>query len=181
LSTRTRFAPIDVTLPVKWPCSLMTRTFSCTWTLEIRRRRNTFGGALLSPAAALVNYAVNYGTATFTIVMPPAPTVSAAANPNMLLWSPNKTMVPVTVSGIAAGSGVTSIAYSVADEYKKVQPSGTAPVDAAGRYSFVVNLEAYRNGTDADGRFYTITVTAQDRFGRVVSTTTIVRVPHDQQ
>ena len=137
--------------------------------------------AVLAPATALANYAVTYGTATFTIVMPPAPTVSAAANPNMLLWSPNKTMVPVTVSGIAAGSGVTVITYSVADEYKKVQPSGTAAVDAAGRYSFVINLEAYRNGNDADGRFYTITVTAQDRFGRVASTTAIVRVPHDQQ
>jgi hypothetical protein len=38
-------------------------------------------------------------------------------------------------------------------------------LDASGRYSFVVNLEAYRNGNDADGRIYTVTVTAQDQFG----------------
>jgi hypothetical protein len=136
--------------------------------------------AALAPASVLGNYAVTYGTAGFTILMPPAPTVTAAANPNTLLWSPNKTMVPVSVVGMAAGSGVT-VAYSVADEYKKVQPSGTATVDSTGRYSVVVNLEAYRNGNDADGRIYTITVTATDRFGRLVSTTTIVRVPHDQQ
>jgi hypothetical protein len=89
-------------------------------------------------------------------------------------------MVPVTVTGSALGAGVT-IKYSVNDEYKKIQPSGTAVVDASGRYAFVVNLEAYRNGGDADGRFYTITVTATDQFGRAASTTTIVRVPHDQQ
>jgi hypothetical protein len=89
-------------------------------------------------------------------------------------------MVPVTVTGSALGSGVT-IAYSVKDEYKRVQPSGTAVVDANGRYAFVVSLEAYRNGGDADGRLYTITVTATDVFGRAASTTTVVRVPHDQQ
>jgi hypothetical protein len=137
-------------------------------------------GATLAPAAALGNYAVAYGTAIFTIVMPPPPTVTATATPNVLLWSPNKTMVPVTISGNAMGPGMT-VSYTVADEYGKIQPSGTAVVSAAGSYSFVVSLEAYRNGNDADGRFYTITVTGKDQFGRTVSTTTIVRVPHDQQ
>jgi hypothetical protein len=136
--------------------------------------------ASLAPAAVLGNYAVTFNTAPFTIVMPPAPSLTATATPATLLWSPNKTMVPVTVTGSALGSGVT-IAYSVKDEYKKVQPSGTAVVDANGRYAFVVSLEAYRNGGDADGRFYTITVTATDVFGRAASTTTVVRVPHDQQ
>ena len=52
---------------------------------------------------------------------------------------------------------------------------------ANGSYAFVVNLEAYRNGGDANGRIYTIVVTAKDSFGRTVSASTIVRVPHDQQ
>jgi peptidoglycan hydrolase-like protein with peptidoglycan-binding domain len=90
-------------------------------------------------------------------------------------------MVPVTISGTASGAGVTSISYKVTDEYKKVQPSGTATVNANGTYSFVVSLEAYRNGNDMDGRFYTILLTATDRFGRITTTTVIVRVPHDQQ
>jgi hypothetical protein len=136
--------------------------------------------ASLGPALVLGNYAVTFNTATVTIVMPPAPSVTATATPSTLLWSPNKTMVPVTVSGLALGSGVT-ITYSVKDEYKKIQPSGTATVNANGQYAFVVSLEAYRNGGDADGRFYTITVTAKDQFGRTVSATTIVQVPHDQQ
>jgi hypothetical protein len=89
-------------------------------------------------------------------------------------------MTPVTVRGTTTGAKVT-VSYVVADEYGKVQPSGTATVDAAGNYAFVVSLEAYRNGNDADGRLYTITVTAKDQFGRTVSATTTVRVPHDQQ
>ena len=136
--------------------------------------------ASLAPSVATGNYAVTFNTATFTILLPPVPTVTATAMPPTLLWSPNKTMVPVTVSGAALGAGVT-IKYSVKDEYGKIQPSGTAVAGANGNYAFVVSLEAYRNGGDADGRYYTITVTATDQFGRVVSTTTIVRVPHDQQ
>ena len=96
-----------------------------------------------------------------------------------LLWSPNKTMVPVTVSGVALGAGVT-VKYSVKDEYNKVRPSGTAVVGANGAYAFVVSLEAYRDGGDARPH-YTITVTTTDPFGRVVSKTALVRVPHDQK
>ena len=69
----------------------------------------------------------------------------------------------------------------MSDEYKKVQPAGTAAVALNGTYSFVVSLEAYRNGSDADGRVYTILLTSTDRYGRTASATVIVRVPHDQQ
>jgi len=112
--------------------------------------------------------------------MPPPPTANDIANPNVLLWSPNKTLVPVTVSGVVTGTGV-KITYKVIDEYGTVQPSGTTTPAANGQYSFVVKLEAYRNGNDADGRLYTIVVTATDQFGRAVSAQTTVRVPHDQQ
>jgi hypothetical protein len=88
--------------------------------------------------------------------------------------------LPVTVSGSVTGTGVT-LTYAVVDEYKKVQPSGTTTVNANGTYSFVIKLEAYRNGNDSDGRIYTIIVTAKDQFGRTVSASTTVRVPHDQQ
>ncbi len=135
--------------------------------------------ATLAPAAALANYTVTYGTALFTIVLPPLPSITASAVPNVLLWSPNKTMTPVTVRGTTTGAKVT-VSYVVADEYGKVQPSGTATGDAAGNYAFVVSLEAYRNGNDADGRLYTITVTAKDQFGRTAVATTTVIVPHNQ-
>jgi hypothetical protein len=119
------------------------------------------------------------GTFTVTVNLQP-PTITATATPNTLLWSPNKLLVPVTISGATTGLGLT-VTYKVTDEYGKVQPSGTVTLDANGRYSFVIKLEAYRNGTDADGRFYTVVVTAKDTLGRTVSATAIVRVPHDQQ
>jgi hypothetical protein len=134
--------------------------------------------ATLSPSAALVNYLVTYNTAVFTIVA--APAVTATASPTTLLWSPNKLMVPVTVSGLATGAGVSSVTYTVKDEYGQVQPTGSAPV-SNGAYSFVVKLEAYRNGSDADGRFYTVTVTVKDVYNQVAQAVAVVRVPHDQK
>ena len=91
-----------------------------------------------------------------------------------------ETLTPVTVSGVATGIGLTSITYKVADEYNLVKPTGTATIGAGGSYSFVTKLEAYRNGNDADGRLYTITVTATYTGGKTASATTTVRVPHNQ-
>jgi len=136
--------------------------------------------ATLTPALALANYTVTYGSALFTISLPAGPGLSVTASPNTLIWSPNKIMTPVTVSGTVSGTGVT-LTYAVTDEYKKVQPSGSATVDSSGRYSFVVMLEAYRTGNDDDGRFYTIQETARDQFGRTATASAIVRVPHDQK
>ena len=142
----------------------------------------TAAGTYIATATYAANgdYLGSSATATFRITSPPPPALSITASPNTLLWSPNKLVLPVTVSGVVTGIGVTTVSYTVADEYGKFQPSGTAALDATGRYSFVVNLEAYRNGNDANGRIYTVTVTAQDQFGRTVVATAIVRVPHNQ-
>jgi hypothetical protein len=133
------------------------------------------------PVTATVNDANYQGSAagTFTILMPPLPRLTASADPSTLLWSPNKLLIPVTVSGQVSGTDVT-VAYTVRDEYGTVQPRGTATI-ANELYSFVVKLEAYRYGSDANGRLYTITVTATDRFGRQTSAVTTVTVPHDQK
>jgi hypothetical protein len=142
---------------------------------------STFPIGVTTVSCSASDLSGNTATGSFTVKVEPPPVIGGTATPNVLLWSPNKTMVPVTVSGTVTGSGITSVSFKVTDEYKKVQPSGTAAVSASGSYSFVVNLEAYRNGTDADGRFYTILITATDRFGRTTSVSVIVRVPHDQQ
>ena len=118
---------------------------------------------------------------TFTVtVMNPPPTVTATANPPTLLWSPNKTMTPVTVSGKITTTSLKSASYKVVDEYGKVQPAGAITVGAGGNYSFVVKLEAYRNGNDSNGRLYTITVTATDTSNRTATAQAIVVVPHNQ-
>ena len=124
----------------------------------------------------------NIGTATRTVIVADtqAPVVDSSANPSVLLWSPNKTLTPVTISGTVIEASLSSVTFKVVDEYQKIQPTGTVTVAANGTYSFVVRLEAYRNGNDTNGRVYTIIVTARDTSGRTSSSSTIVRVPHNQ-
>ncbi|HET7696008.1 MAG TPA: HYR domain-containing protein [Vicinamibacterales bacterium] len=142
----------------------------------------TFAVGVTTVTCTATDSSGNTASGSFTVTVDATPlTVTATATPSTLLWSPNKVLVPVTVSGRVTGFNVTSVSYRVQDEYKKVQPSGTVSVDATGNFSFVVRLEAYRNGNDADGRFYTIVLTATDALGRTVTSNVIVRVPHDQQ
>ena len=108
------------------------------------------------------------------------PIVTEIATPNVLLWSPNKIMTPVAVSGVITDISSITASYKVIDEYGKVQPAGPITIGAGGAYSFVVKLEAYRNGTDADGRVYTVIVTAVDAGGRSTIKSTVVLVPHNQ-
>src|SRR5262249_9445157 len=98
------------------------------------------------------------------------------------LWPPNHKFVPVTVTGNvtdASGGVPSSVSFNVVDEYGEVQPSGTAPVNAAGNFSFTVSLPASRLGQDKDGRLFTIMVRATDQAGNTGSTSTNVIVPHD--
>jgi hypothetical protein len=119
-------------------------------------------------------------TRTVTVVDTTPPVITEAATPNTLLWSPNKIMTPVTVAGTIKDFSPTTATYKVVDEYRKVQPTGTVTIGAGGAYSFVVMLEAYRNGNDDDGRVYTVTITAVDAGGRSATKSTIVLVPHNQ-
>jgi len=111
------------------------------------------------------------------------PMITLSATPK-ILWPPNGKMVLVTVSGTITdtGSGVNSnsAAYSVQDEYGKLQPTGAIPLSVGGNYSFNILLQASRRGADVDGRRYTVTVRAKDNAGNRGSKTTAVTVPHGQ-
>ena len=124
----------------------------------------------------------NIGTATrtVTVVDTNPPIIIEIANPNTLLWSPNKTMLPVTVTGSVTDASPVTVTYNVVDEYGKIQPSGNVTLGAGGAYSFVVSLEAYRNGNDSNGRVYTITVKAVDAAGLISTKSATVLVPHNQ-
>jgi hypothetical protein len=124
----------------------------------------------------------NTATATRTVTVSDtqAPVVTTAATPNILLWSPNKTMTPVTIAGVISDRTLTGATYTVVDEYGKIQPSGVVAVGANGAYAFIIKLEAYRNGNDADGRLYTISVKAADAWGHSTTVVTFVKVPHNQ-
>ena len=113
-----------------------------------------------------------------------APTLTCSVTPDRL-WAPDGQTVPVTVTGTAidAESGIApaSVAFSVADDYGAVQPSGAASLAGTGTFSATVPLVARRDGSDRDGRTYTVTVTARDLAGNAASCSVDVLVPHDQR
>jgi hypothetical protein len=78
-----------------------------------------------------------------------------------------------------AGSGVASVRWSVVDEYRQVEPSGTLSA-GNGAFSIPIVLIRERKGTDKDGRRYTIRLTVTDRAGNVTTSAPIVVVVHDQ-
>ncbi len=115
------------------------------------------------------------------------PVVTIAATPAEI-WPPNGMMEPVTVSGTITdkepgGCGIDpgTVRYSVKDEYGEIQPSANIRLGTDGKYSFAVELQAWRRGDDKDGRQYTITVTAADFSGSMGSASVTVVVPHDQR
>src|SRR6185312_13056566 len=99
-----------------------------------------------------------------------APALSVSASVSAI-WPPNHKMVSDTISGSFAdgGAGIdpTSVHFTVSDEYGEIQPSGPVTLNPDGSYSFVVFLEASRDGSDLDGRHYTITVTGRSEERRV--------------
>lgn len=103
---------------------------------------------------------------------PPILNLSTGTN---TLWPPNHKMSDVTIGGNAtdATSGIASVAFTVVDEYGIVQPS-------ISNFNTAIQLEAWREGTDKDGRHYTITAVAADAAGNKTTTFTTVLVPHDQ-
>ena len=74
----------------------------------------------------------------------------------------------------------SSGSFAVSDEYGTVQPAGPFTINPDGTYSFTVNLQASRIGSDKDGRQYTISVFAKDNAGNPGSSSIVISVPHDR-
>ncbi|MDO8446986.1 MAG: hypothetical protein Q7T53_12970 [Deltaproteobacteria bacterium] len=92
-----------------------------------------------------------------------------------ILWPPDRKMVDVWIGGDAtdALSGLASVVITVTDEYGTVEP-------IVNGFNTTIPLEAWRKGTDKDGRIYTISVIATDIAGNKSTATVEVLVPHDQ-
>lgn len=99
------------------------------------------------------------------------PAVNVSATPD-ILWPPNKKMVNVTINGSAqdATSGIALVNITVTDEY------GGYNMTVPG-FGSVIQLEAWREGTDKDGRRYTIKAVATDMGGNQTYGTAEVVVP----
>jgi sugar lactone lactonase YvrE len=111
-----------------------------------------------------------------TVKIDKTPPVLSLAPSLSIIWPPNHKLVDVVINGSAsdAMSGVASVDISVVDEYgvysMKVPEFGS-----------IIQLEAWRDGNDMDGRRYTITVVVTDMAGNKSTATSEVLVPHDMR
>jgi len=133
-------------------------------------------GAEQSIAGEAIDIADNKGSASVILnIDKAAPLVTITTNPS-ILWSPDNKMVDVAINGDVTDnlSGIESLTFKVTDEYGKVQPTLTG-------FGSTIKLEASRDGSDKDGRIYTISATAKDKAGNEFTTSVAVTVPHDQR
>ena len=101
------------------------------------------------------------------------PDVTIEADPS-ILWPPNNNMVDVFIDGSASddSSGISDISFTVTDEYGIYEPE-------ISDFGDIIQLEAWRDANDKNGRTYTITVTATDNEGNQSTASTTVVCPHD--
>ena len=122
-------------------------------------------------------------TPTPTGTPPPAIQAEMRAFPS-ILWPSTGRLLPVLLFGQASGGsqGLSRVEFEVVDEYDEWEPT-IAPVNLRfrdrGVWLRVVLLRASRQGTDRDGRLYTIIAHVYDRAGNHAAASTTVLVPHD--
>lgn len=156
-------------------CSIMPPGAACSISV-------TFTPASLGEKNAILTIATNdsnapivdvslSGTGVDTII----PSITITPN-STILWPPNHKMVDVLIDGSASdtGSGIASIEITVTDEY------GVYNMTVPG-FGSTIQLEAWRDGTDRDGRRYAITAVVTDNAGNQSTATTEVLVPHDMR
>jgi len=108
------------------------------------------------------------------------PPVISNASPSITsLWPSNKKAVDVTIVVDATDSNgpedIVRTTYSVVDEYEEYNVAETDFPENG-----IISLIAARDGTDTDGRIYTITITVYDTGDLSDSISVDVIVSHDQ-
>jgi hypothetical protein len=162
-----------------WYNTDVTVTFTCKDTLSgiascpSPTKVTTEGTAQVITGTA-VDKAGNAATASVTLNIDKTPPLigNFAASPANI-WPPNLKMVKVLIVGAATdgASGVASTSIKVTDEY------GIYNMTVPG-FGSAIQLQAWRRGTDRDGRHYTITAVVTDKAGNQATATTTVLVPH---
>lgn len=162
-----------------WYNTDVTVTFTCKDTLSgiascPSPTTVTTEGAGQVISGTAVDKAGNTATASITLnIDKTAPLIGNFAVSPANLWPPNLKMAKVMIIGttIDGGSGVASTSIKVADEYGIYNMTASS-------FGSSVQLQAWRRGTDRDGRHYTITAVVTDKAGNQATATATVLVPH---
>ena len=111
-----------------------------------------------------------------------APVLSLSATPSVI-WPADNRIVNVRIDGTGTDSvsGLQNVSYVITDEYgttlniplRGLTGSSTSWTEA-------LAVEARREGTDLDGRIYTVVATLTDVAGNSTTATITTVVPHDQ-
>jgi len=114
------------------------------------------------------------------------PPVVALDSPSPgILWPPNGKPVAVTIAGsVVDDTGVQAAWIEVDDEYDECNGLHdiTGLLGPDGSFSLTLDLIAWRNGKDRDGRTYDVCLHATDAAGNEADPACVtVWVPHDQR
>jgi len=100
------------------------------------------------------------------------------------IWPPNHNMTSVMVSGTIVmdkGCSLLDLFYSVEDEYGVLTHTGNISAESDHSFTVAIPVEAWREGSDKDGRHYTIFIFAKNEAGTASSLNLQAVVPHDQR
>ena len=100
------------------------------------------------------------------------------------IWPPNHNMTSITVSGAVVmdgGCSLLDLFYSVEDEYGVHTHTGNISAESDHSFTVAIPVEAWRKGSDKDGRHYTILIFAKNEAGTSSSMNLQAVVPHDQR
>ncbi len=101
------------------------------------------------------------------------PKVVINATPNVL-WPANGKIIGIRITGSSTDDYLLKTTFSVSDSYNLIKPVLTD-------FGQTIQLEARRNGTDKEGRIYTVKSVAEDLAGNTTQSLVEVIVPHDQR
>jgi uncharacterized lipoprotein YddW (UPF0748 family) len=112
-----------------------------------------------------------------------APVLSLSATPSVI-WPADNRIVNVRIDGTGTDSvsGLQSVNYVITDEYgTPLNLPLRGLTGSSTSWSEALAVEARREGTDLDGRIYTVVATLTDVAGNLTTATITIVVPHDQR
>jgi uncharacterized lipoprotein YddW (UPF0748 family) len=111
-----------------------------------------------------------------------APVLSLSATPSVI-WPADNRIVNVRIDGTGTDSvsGLQNVSYVITDEYgTTLNIPLRGLTGSSSSWSEALAVEARREGTDLDGRIYTVVATLTDVAGNSTTATITIVVPHDQ-